>query len=217
MTDRDDDLEQRLRRHFAALPGSSPPAVVDAARNRIVANGRRGSSWPVRLAAAATIVSVIVGAVVITGSSPDPSPRPSSATPSASSTTEPPAALAKGVVAEVVRPFSLVTDRGVLVGQRVYVVDGPTPHEGKPSYLVQHWGDLDHGLRPNSDFGWMGSTTRWYRLDRSRSCVRADRRPSPPSPPSSRSSVSSVRVVGRSSLGRSRPASIKSARRRRRG
>lgn len=158
MTDRDDDLERRLRRYYAAaLPGSPPSAVVDAARNRIVASARRASSWPVRLATAAGIASIVVGAVVVVGSAPDPSPRPPSPTPNASSTTTAlAAALAKGVVAEVVRPFSLVTDRGVLIGQRVYVVDGPTPHEGKPSYLIQHWGDLDHGLRPNSDFGWIG-------------------------------------------------------------
>ncbi|MBI3749150.1 MAG: hypothetical protein HY262_09950 [Chloroflexi bacterium] len=59
-------------------------------------------------------------------------------------------------MAEAIRPFSLVSSRSVLVGQRVFVVDGPTPRDGKPSFLVQHYGDLDHGLNPNSDFGWLG-------------------------------------------------------------
>ena len=142
MSERDDDLERRLRRHYAGLPTSPTPAIVDAARDRITADARRVSPWPVGLVAAAAIASIVVGAIGISGATPDPSPRPSSPTPIASSTaSEPAAALAKGAVADVVRPFSIVSDRGVLVGQRVYVVDGPTPHEGKPSYLIQHWGD----------------------------------------------------------------------------
>lgn len=166
MTDRDDDLDRRLRRHYAALSASPPPAVVDSARDRIAANARRANSWPVRFAAAAAITSIVVGAIAMSGAAPDPSPIPSNPTPVTSSTatapvasstaTAPAAVLARGVVAEVVRPFSLETDRSALVGQRVYVVDGPTAHEGKPSYLVQHYGDLSNGLNPNSDFVWMG-------------------------------------------------------------
>lgn len=157
MTDRDDELDRRLRRHYAALPGSPPPVVVDGARDQIAASARRARQWPIRFALAAAIASIVVGAIALSAAAPDPAPRPSSPTPIASSTaTAPATALAKGVVAEVLRPFSLVTDRGVLPGQRVFVIDGPTSHEGKPSYLIQHWGDLDHGLRPNSDFGWIG-------------------------------------------------------------
>ena len=156
MIDRDEDLEGRLRRHYAALPGLPAPAIVDAARDRVAALGRRRTPWPVRLAVAAAIASILLGAIAISGAAPDPSPRPAGPTPNASSAPSlPTGSLSKGIVAEVVRPFSIVSDRGVLVGQRVYLVDGPTAHEGKPSYLIQHWGDLDHGLRPNSDFGWL--------------------------------------------------------------
>lgn len=169
MTDRDDDLDRRLRRHYAAQSASPPPAVVDAARHRIAASAR-GRRWPVQFAAAAAIASIVVGAIAMSGAAPDPSPIPSNPTPVnpstatapvASSTatataTAPAVALARGVVAEVVRPFSLANDRSAVVGQRVYVVDGPAAHEGKPSYLVQHYGDLSYGLNPNSDFVWMG-------------------------------------------------------------
>ena len=156
MIDGDEDLEGRLRRHYAAVPGLPATAVVDAVRDRIRASGRRPTPWPVRLAVAAAIASIFLGAIALSGAAPDPSPRPAGPTPGVSSSPTPPTGgISKGVVAEVIRPFSLVSDRGVLVGQRVYIVDGPTLREGKPSYLIQHWGDLDHGLRPDSDFGWL--------------------------------------------------------------
>lgn len=154
------------------VSSSPPPPVVDSARDRVAASAHRANSWPVRFAAAAAIASIVVGAIAMSGAAPDLLSRPSGPTPvtlwtatapaatapaaTAPAATAPPACLAKGVVAEVVRPFSLVPDRGVLVGQRVYVVVGPVAHEGKPSYLVQHYGDLNYGLNPNSDFGWIG-------------------------------------------------------------
>jgi hypothetical protein len=159
VTDRNDDLGRRLRNHYAALPAVPPSDVVDAARDRIAASGRQPRSWLVRLAAVAAIASIVASAVVMSGAFPGPLPQfPSPSSSPLASSSEPAASptIAKGTVAEVVKPFSIVSDRGVLVGQRVYVVDGPTPYEGKPSYLIQHWGDLDSGLRPNSDFGWIG-------------------------------------------------------------
>jgi hypothetical protein len=107
-------------------------------------------------AAAAVIVAVLAtgqdGLVVTT-------PPPGAASPSVAATDvpTPPVALGPGVVAEATARFSIVGDRSVEVGQRVLVVDGPVEHDGAPAFLLQHWGDLEHGLRPDSDFGWLSA------------------------------------------------------------
>lgn len=89
------------------------------------------------------------------GSTEDPGSPSPAVTPAIASPLT--AGLAPGVVAEVVSSFSLVSDRRVVIGQRVFVVDGPVDRDGTPSFLIQHWGDLEQGLRPDSDFGWLAA------------------------------------------------------------
>ncbi len=114
----------------------------------------------VGLAAAAVLVVAVVG--VLAGRAQErvaASPAPDAPTPPAPAGTAspPPASLASGTVAEATASFMLVNGRSVVVGQRVFIVDGPIDHIGVPSYLLQHWGDLEHGLQPDSDFGWLSA------------------------------------------------------------
>ena len=132
---------------------SEPSSEVESLMRSERATGRLP-----RLALGLALAVVAAGILLFRGASdPVATSRPAT---SHAAVSGPPASgsgegLAAGLVADVTRPFSLVSDRAVLVGQRVYVVEGPTVRDGEPFYLIQHWGDLEHGLRPNSDFGWL--------------------------------------------------------------
>jgi len=43
----------------------------------------------------------------------------------------------------------------VSIGHKVLIVAGPVDHDGVPSFLIQHFGDLTTGYRPDGDFGWI--------------------------------------------------------------
>ena len=126
------------------------------------------------LAAAATVVIVAIGLRLTSGVAPVPAgPSPTaevSASPSPTATGTLPATIPEadsfrsGVVAVAVSRFSLVADRPVEPGQKVFVVEGPRDREGVQSVLLQHWGDLEHGVRPDSDFGWLSVAEAVERL-----------------------------------------------------
>lgn len=154
--------DDELRDHWSGLRDIPVPAsvVAETKRHARLTVQRRNvrTAWLGLAAAVALTLAVAVVAVRMptatpaTSASPPASVGPSPGTPAPSAL-----AIGPGVVAEVRTSFALVADRRVEVGQKVYVVDGPVDRDGTPSYLIQHWGDLDKGIRPDSDFGWMGA------------------------------------------------------------
>jgi hypothetical protein len=106
------------------------------------------------LAATLAVAAAVAGTVIV-GGQPKAAPLTSGPAPSTTFVAPVGSGLTGGVVAEVLKPFSIETDLEVVVGQRVYVAAGPVVRAGAPSVLIQHWGDVVHGLRPASDFGWI--------------------------------------------------------------
>jgi hypothetical protein len=160
------DPGDELRQHWRALADAPAPAeMVEGAKSRARRTRQdRGRNPALAVLAAAAVLVVAVAGFRAASTAPDASPEPSaSGRPSAVASSNaasptPAAAIAPGDVAVVRTSFTLVSDRRVEVGQKVFVVDGPVDHEGEPSYLIQHWGDLEHGLRPDSDFGWLAAS-----------------------------------------------------------
>ncbi|MFH1474507.1 MAG: hypothetical protein ABIG85_01465 [Chloroflexota bacterium] len=167
-------LEDRLRSEWSEpREAEPPPGLLDAVQRSTRSTPQRArphlrARALVGLAAAAVLVVAVVG--VLAGRAQErvaASPVPDTSTPSAPARTAspPPASLASGTVAEATEAFALVGDLPVGVGQRVFIVEGPVDHNGVPSYLLQHWGDLERGIRPDTDFGWLPA-------DRAREALR---------------------------------------------
>ncbi len=154
------DAGEELRAHWAELKDLSVPTDVVASakkRARVATQAhRRPSPWAALAAAAVVLLAVVV--VRPPDARPLATPPPSAdVTPPATPTASVANALRGGDVAEVTRSFAIVSDRRVEIGQRVLIVEGPVEHEDEPAYLVQHWGDLERGIRPDSDFGWLAA------------------------------------------------------------
>lgn len=154
MTDGGDDLDRRLRDHFAAIAEPLPGAVVAAARARL--EPRRGPRVG-GLLAAASLAAVALMVVVVAVGTPSPDPdapsTPVTASPTAEATAPPSAsgsapAYGPGQTLRATRSIPLTTDWTIRVGQVLYVnaVDGDR-------YEIQHWGDLDTGMRPDTVIG----------------------------------------------------------------
>lgn len=150
-------LEERLESEWPALIPAHPPAQLfgDVKREiRDLPQIRPGRfvrfALTGGLAAAVVMLAVALmyGTTYLGQAARTPQPKPDA----------PAGDLMPGSVAEVVEPFALAADRQVLAGQLVFVVAGPELHDGTPSYLLQHWGDLESGIRPASDFGWLSAS-----------------------------------------------------------
>lgn len=152
MTDeRDHNLEQRLRAHYARLP--SAPPVLGA--SIVLPDRERPPSLRTRwLAIAAASVVVVTAAITLVRAplAPDNATAPSAASLAQPSGTawaseaggQP---LATGEVRRLTRDFP-----PGYAGQLVYVADGPTRQDGREEVLIQQWGDLEHGLTPDTTF-----------------------------------------------------------------
>lgn len=148
--DRDKNLEERLRAHFALLP----PAPPDLAASIVLPDRARRPSLRIRfLATAAASVAVVAVALTLVRMplAPDNATAPSAAPlaqPSGTATaSEAGHPLAAGEVRRLTEDFP-----PGYAGQLVYVTDAPTLHDGREQVLIQHWGDLEHGLTPDTTF-----------------------------------------------------------------
>ncbi len=144
----------------ADVRGTAPSApTMPPARRRPTASamvGLAGALLLVAAVAAACQSRQGVAPSPAAGTSGAPSPGLASPTPSSVAASPSPAALVAGTVAEAVETFGF-PGLPVQQGQRVLVVAGPVDVFGASSFLLQHWGDLEHGLHADSDFGWLAA------------------------------------------------------------
>ena len=81
-----------------------------------------------------------------------PSPVAASASAAARSTSPASAPYDTGQLLRATAPFPLGTDWNVETGQSLFIV-GRAPGASGDVYLVQHWGDLETGLKPDAVIG----------------------------------------------------------------
>jgi hypothetical protein len=166
MSDDEIGLEQRLRERFAAIPARLPGEIADAVSG--VTATRQKSRFnpiiPVLVVAAALgigAVTVLGGAVRFNPVAPPPpslasnegTASPSTANPS---TAKPAPEFAPGTVVRATADLSLEAVGGwtIYAGQKAFVVEiQHASGEGAPRYLLQTWGDLTTGIKPDTVFG----------------------------------------------------------------
>lgn len=160
MNDGRDDLDRRLRDHFAATSEPLPRDVVAAARARLEPRpGPRLGS----LVAAASLVAVTFLVAVVAVGTPSTDPlapsAPVTAAPTARATATASAspgepAYGPGQTLRATRAIPMTTDWTIGIGQVLYViaVDGDR-------YEIQHWGDLETGLKPDTVIGTVETET----------------------------------------------------------
>ena len=166
-----DPLEDRLHRHFAAQRATLPASAVRQARRLALVpdSTRRRVEWPLLATAGLALVAALA---VVVGGGPwgvVPSPAASSAVPAASpaattaatsptATNDPspsahPSAAAAYQAGDTIRAaaaFPLTSQTTVHPSQALYVLQVQRNGNGPPLYELQHWGDLQHGIRPDS-------------------------------------------------------------------
>jgi hypothetical protein len=154
---------------FEALRDANPPSdLVDGVRASVRTMPQRrgiGGVWLTGLSAAAAVV-LVATAIAVTADRPTPVSASPSAVASASGepTISPPAGLLPGSIARATVDFSLSPPQEVVAGQTVLIVAGPVDHDGSPSYLIQHYGDLTAGYRPDGNIGWVTADIAAERL-----------------------------------------------------
>lgn len=160
MTDDPDDLDRRLRDHFAAIAETLPRAVVAAASARLQPRpGPRLGGLVAAASLAALALMVVVVAVGTPSPEPDAPSTPVTTPPTAEATAPASAsgsgpAYGPGQTLRATRSIPLTTDWAIAIGQVLYVV----AVEGD-RYEIQHWGDLQTGLKPDTVIGTVGTTT----------------------------------------------------------
>jgi len=115
----------------------------------------------------AAILVALVAVLVVSSTSqgPHPSGPPASSGPTPKSTgldvppSATPAGLSAGGLARATHDFGIGATLDVRAGQSVLIVAGPLDHGGVPSFLVQHFGDLESGFRPDGNLGWLAVST----------------------------------------------------------
>jgi hypothetical protein len=156
-----------LRDAFGDLAGAPPPAdLADRIRAEVRSTPQRGRSftWPAGLAAAAVVVLALVVGGLPLGRSAVPMPAGTqTASPPDQGSSDPlasrgPDGLQADDLARATAAFT-IGGLGVEIGQTVWIVGGPLEHDGVPSYLIQHFGDLETGYRPGGVTGWLPATT----------------------------------------------------------
>lgn len=157
-----------VRDVFRVLTSAPPPPdLAERIRTAVRSTPQRGRflGWPAGLAAAAVVVLAVAVAGPPLGRSAVPVPTGSNApSPSALGSSTPLASLAPDGLqaddlARATAEFSLGQGLAVEIGQSVWIVGGPLEHDGVPSYLIQHFGDLDTGYRPGGVTGWLPAAT----------------------------------------------------------
>lgn len=155
--DRLDDLEQRLRAHYAALP-PAPPTLRASILERVGERRRRRSLVvpAIGLVAASAAVVLVFAVLELPRSTvaPDLASRPpatidneSTPAPPTPTSTLLPALPIAGDVLKLTRDFP-----PGYAGQLVYVAEGPELRGGEEQVLIQHWGDRTRGIVPNTTF-----------------------------------------------------------------
>lgn len=151
-----DDLERRLREHFAAVDPPMPLAAVAAAMARL--EPRRGNRLGGPLAAASLAALGLMAVVVAVGTQAPDRDAPSgsaTATPTAPATASGSTpAYGPGQTLRATRSIPLTSDWTIGRGQVLYVI----AVEGD-RYEIQHWGDLDTGLKPDTVIGTVEAAT----------------------------------------------------------
>jgi hypothetical protein len=163
------DERDPVRDAFDNLAGTPQPAdLAERIRAGVRSTPQRGRSfaWPAGLAAAAivTLAVIVIGqplgssAVQVPVPSGTPTTSPSEQEPTAPLASRSPDGLQANDLARATAEFT-VGGFGVEIGQTVWIVAGPLDHDGVPSYLIQHFGDLDTGYKPGGVTGWLPVTT----------------------------------------------------------
>jgi hypothetical protein len=160
-----------LGRALATLRDIQPPAELGHRIKSDVERVRQGPAglpgWLLGLGAVAAAIAIVATGVLIVRPSAGPATVPSasaavtlSATPDASiaPTGSPRGGLGPDTIAVATREIGMPTKVPVSVGQTILIVAGPVDHEGVSSYLVQHFGDIDRGYRPDGDVAWIRAT-----------------------------------------------------------
>jgi hypothetical protein len=161
-------LESDLRAYYATIPAGLPREAYAAigAAVRTQSQARVRPRWLLIVAAAITL-AVVATALAVFGSSrndrlpptsPPPAP-PSSSSLAPSESTAATSGWPAGTIAVARRDIPMPTDLEVSAGQTVFVIAGPVDHDGVPSYLIQHFGDLTKGYRPDGDLAWIPAET----------------------------------------------------------
>ncbi len=152
----DENLEERLRTHYGRLPPVPPDLAVSIA----LPDRARRPSLRIRFLAAAAAAVVIVTAAITVGRAPlalDNVTAPSAAplaqprgTAAASEWAGQP--LTAGEIRRLTEDFA-----PGLAGQLVYVAEERTLPDGTEQVVIQHWGNLEHGLTPDTTFATVSS------------------------------------------------------------
>jgi hypothetical protein len=171
VTTPNDDLERRLREHYRSQPAPLPDEAVDGARARV---GRpHARRMPLFLAAASLgailLATVAMASTLLSSSEPGPTVRPSRPVDSASApaTQAPspaPARYEAGQLLRATASFPLSGDWSVETGQSMYVVARERGASGD-IYTIQHWGDLETGLKPDTVIGTVGTAILYERTE----------------------------------------------------
>jgi hypothetical protein len=150
------------------LAGRIKTGIVGA-HQRSVRPAWNGASFVAASMAATFLVALVWMSAPGRGITQPPPPRSADlpATPSLSGSLGPtgaaasraPAGLGPDSLVRALREFSLGPGLAVETGQSLLVIAGPTEHDGAPSYLLQHFGDLDTGYRPGGVTGWVPAAT----------------------------------------------------------
>ncbi len=163
MTQDETGLEQRLRERFAAIPARLPGEIADAVSS---GTATRQQSRFAPIIPAVVVAAVLgLGAVAMLGgavSFPPVAPPPPSVAfsdPPASPLPASPAhRFAPGTVVRATADLHLDVADGwtIHTGQKAYVVENPdTSADGDPRYMLQTWGDLTTGMKPDTVFGYV--------------------------------------------------------------
>lgn len=160
------DERDPVRDAFGDLASAPPPSdLADRIRIEVRSTPQRGRSfaWPAGLAAAAVVALAVVVVGLPFGRSAVPVPTGTqTSSPSDQGSSVPlasrgPDGLQADDLARATAEFT-IGGFGVEIGQTVWIVGGPIEHDGVPSYLIQHFGDLDTGYKPAGVTGWLPAT-----------------------------------------------------------